>query len=268
MTFAYADDTAVIVSHKDLNKATDIMQKELNLLSEWSHDSGLVINVDKTKIMHVMPHKAQRHEINLNFIKRQCIQPTNDNITKIKNVTEIKYLGVIVDDKLLWTAHIDNLRKKLRKASYALFHLRNCSNMNILKMVYHSLAESHLRYGITAWGTSSQCKQLQRTQNRLTRLLTNDTRRKILDINNLYKLTMINTYYNTKQYLNKVDHKHVTRTVTDGKYKIPRFLNNFRKHTLPCIIPTLFNELPEELTSITYVESRKLLLKRFFMNKV
>ena len=191
----------------------------------------------------------------------------DDSTRKIQTVTEMQYLGIIVDDKLLWAQHIDNVRKKLRKTSYALFHLRNSCNMTIMKMVYYALAESYLRYGITAWGTSSHIRQLQKTQNKIIKFLGNDDRKTILSVQNLYKLTMLNIYYNSRQYLIKIDHTHKTRTITDGKYNIPRFFNNFGKYTLPCIIPSLFNELPNELINVKPVKRKKLLLKQFFVNK-
>ena len=56
-TFAYADDTAVIVSHESMDTATQIMQNELNIMTRWCHDNGLIINATKTKIMHFRPRQ-------------------------------------------------------------------------------------------------------------------------------------------------------------------------------------------------------------------
>ena len=54
-TFAYADDTAVVVSDKNICNATETMQNQLDIATKWCHDNGLIINATKTKIMHIKP---------------------------------------------------------------------------------------------------------------------------------------------------------------------------------------------------------------------
>lgn len=49
--------------------------------------------------------------------------------------------------------------------------MSNCSTYEVLKQAYLSLAESYLRHGITAWGSSTYCRLLQQSQNRLLKLL-------------------------------------------------------------------------------------------------
>ena len=114
---------------------------------------------------------------------------------EIEKVDNYKYLGIIIDSKLRWSDQIDNLQKKLRKSSCALFLLKNCSNTGTLKQVYHALVESHLRYGITAWGYSSHTKRLQKSHNRVLKLMPKTVRKKMLSIDELYKITVVNTYY-------------------------------------------------------------------------
>lgn len=174
--FAYADDTAVIVSNKKIEEAENIMQNELNIITKWSHDNGLVINAAKTKLMHIKPRHLLNHKFNLVFHNNQCIHKTNlSNIdtcnTTIENVKTYKYLGVYVDENFKWLTHVQNLRKKLKKSAYSLFHLSNCTPFTVLKQAYFSLAESYLRHGITAWGSSTYCSSLQLTQNQILKIL-------------------------------------------------------------------------------------------------
>ena len=53
--FAYADDTALIVSNYNVKIAASNMQKNVDIIGRWCHDNGLMINISKTKLMHIRP---------------------------------------------------------------------------------------------------------------------------------------------------------------------------------------------------------------------
>lgn len=156
------------------------MQRETNILTRWCHDSGLIINASKTKLMHFRPRHISEININITFHNTECLHKSyNNNIstidddcsTQIELVSTYKYLGVHLDSHFKWKLHIDSLQKKLRKSAYALYHLSNCSPYNVLKQAYFSLVESVLRHGVTAWGSATYCKKLQQTQNRVIKIL-------------------------------------------------------------------------------------------------
>lgn len=169
--YAYADDTAIIVSNECIDTATRIMQKELDVVTRWCHDSGLVINAAKTKLMHIRPRHFPQTNIKLIFHNTECLHKIKDNnntpmdtcSTYIELVSTYKYLGVHLDNHFKWKTHIDDLQKKLRKSSYALYHLSNCAPYYVLRQAYFSLVESYLRHGIAAWGNAKYCKHLQTT---------------------------------------------------------------------------------------------------------
>ena len=52
-TFAYADDTAIVVANKNINIAIQTMQNQFDTATKWCHDNGLIINASKTKLMHI-----------------------------------------------------------------------------------------------------------------------------------------------------------------------------------------------------------------------
>ena len=114
--------------------------------------------------MHVRPkHLALMQDAAIVY-KNFCPQNRTANNIIIERVEVYKYLGIFVNDKIKWNTHIDYLKSKLRSASYALRRLAYCSNAQILKIAYFSLAESYLRHGITAWGCSTYCEILQKSQ--------------------------------------------------------------------------------------------------------
>ena len=102
--------------------------------------------------------------------------------TKITFETEVRYLGVILDSKLLWNSHITFPVKKL-KTSIATIKLISVNiPKGCLKSVYHTLFESHLIYGISLWGNTSQANidKLFRLQKRCIRIIFDD-REKFLE---------------------------------------------------------------------------------------
>ena len=81
----------------------------------------------------------------------------------------VKYLGVLLDEHLKWKKQVTQVKIKLNRAIGVLSKLRNKTNCNTLKMIYHSLFGSHLHYG--AQNTKNQ-KQVEILQNRVVRKIT------------------------------------------------------------------------------------------------
>ena len=92
-TVLYADDTCVLVNGKSLNLIIETVNSELQLLTTWLESKKLSLNT--TKSYYAVFHRA-RMKLPNNSIKLQI-----DN-TNIKEVQSIKYLGVILDNKLSW----------------------------------------------------------------------------------------------------------------------------------------------------------------------
>lgn len=300
-TFAYADDTAIVVSHDDLPTAVQMMQSELDVITRWCHDNGLIINATKTKLMHIrLPH-IPKCNINIKFHDTNCLHKNNFSETRqddkcktyIELVDTYKYLGVIVDQNLNWKQHIIFLNKKLRKTSYVLYHLNNCAPLTVTKQAYFSLAESYLRHGITAFGSATHCKILQQTQNRLIKTLmknktTNSTQNisnnehsqtnnnidikiksfckqhNILNVKNIYKSIIINEFHD-ENFLEPLDHRYNTRRRSEGRYKVPRFTNKHGKNTLDVQLPSAINSMPVNLLNNENKFKRKILVKKYLV---
>ena len=95
------------------------------------------------------------------------------NRQNIHRTAEAKYLGVYLDEKLKWDAHIQHLFKKLSQYRGLFCHLRQNITQKYLFLLYHSLVYPHLRYGNLTWGSTnnSVLHFLQVLQNRLVRII-------------------------------------------------------------------------------------------------
>ena len=69
----------------------------------------------------------------------------------------VKYLGIMIDSKLNWKAHIDDISLKLIRANRVLYKVRDFVNAGILKAVDHALFESHFHYACIIWGAEYIC---------------------------------------------------------------------------------------------------------------
>ena len=64
----------------------------------------------------------------------------------------MKYLGLMLDESLIWLSHINMLKTKLRRANGLLVKLRHYTSSKLLTTIYNALFESHMRYGCQIWG--------------------------------------------------------------------------------------------------------------------
>ena len=76
------------------------------------------------------------------------------NNSLITEVTESKFLGVIVDNKLRWDSHIKYIADKISKSSSIMRYLRYSFPTNILKILYMSLVLPYLSYCNIVWGSA------------------------------------------------------------------------------------------------------------------
>ena len=66
------------------------------------------------------------------------------------------YLGIMIDNKMNWTQHINYLNAKLCKRSWAILKLKKCVNIHTSKTICYSLIYSHLKYSITSRGKATK----------------------------------------------------------------------------------------------------------------
>jgi len=87
--------------------------------------------------------------------------------------TSLKYLDVILDDKLNWKPQIEKLVTQLSKSYGMLFKLKHYTNISVLKSVYFALFYSYLTYSILDWGRANKTNLLPliRLQNKTVRTL-------------------------------------------------------------------------------------------------
>ena len=124
----FADDTNLLYtssSLKDINKKINF---DLSNLVQWLRANKIVLNVNKTDILILRSPRKQ-------ITKKMNFLLTGQ---KVRQKTYTKYLGVLLDEHLLFKEHINILKQKLNEANDILVKLRHHLPSDILKTVYYS----------------------------------------------------------------------------------------------------------------------------------
>jgi len=69
----------------------------------------------------------------------------------LMQTNESKYLGVFIDARLNWKAHILHLTPSVAQSVGVLYKIRHFLSKNLLKILYNALIKSKLSYAITLW---------------------------------------------------------------------------------------------------------------------
>ena len=158
----FADDACLTLHDKSPDNLEQAVNNELLKISNWININKLTINYKKTNYIIFT---------RLKYTKNFNIQMQNN---KIEKVSEIKYLGVYLDEKIDWNYQIKTVEAKIARASYILSKIRYYVNLNTLKTLYYALVYPFINYCVTAWGgvSNSKLDSIIKLQKRTVRILT------------------------------------------------------------------------------------------------
>ena len=143
----FADDTNLLYSNKNVKRLENVVNKELKNLHEWLTANKLTININKSNFVIFCPC---RKKINFAINIKMFDNDENKYVTLDCN-SYVKYLGVVIDQKLSWKPHINIIFDKISKTFGRLAKLRHYVQLNILLTLYKSLIQPCLLYGLCAW---------------------------------------------------------------------------------------------------------------------
>ena len=112
----FADDTNITLTAKTLTELKLALTPELSNLNCWLRANRLSLNVAKTELMII----GSRQRLNT-----QCDEvDIRIDGEIIKRVDRTKSLGLTIDDRLSWSNHVDEIRRKVSSAIGALKRIR------------------------------------------------------------------------------------------------------------------------------------------------
>ena len=229
----FADDAALVALLQGSNE--DGYRSEIQNLSHWCQDNYLQINVKKTK------------EIIIDFRNRESsVKPVYVNDTAVEIVSEYKYLGTIIDDKLNWNINTENVYKKCQQRLHFLRKLRSFGvDVKLLKLFYTSFVQSVWSFGMQCWYNS----------------LSLQNKNKIIKIVNISS-KIVGTILDHPDYVNeKKSLSHAQKIICDSthilcneytllpsgrRYKVPCFKSNRSKKSFIPYTISLLNDVDKK----------------------
>ncbi|KAL1448087.1 hypothetical protein WDU94_015636 [Cyamophila willieti] len=265
--FCYADDTVVCYTSDTWEETHNTATTDLTNLGNWYSSMSLKINFDKTNYMTFAIDKRGLPPTST----LQLTLAPNDIIT-LERLTKTRYLGILIDQHLKWTDHVNQLKSKLRHLMYVFSNLKCVCSKALLREIYFAMVQSLTQYCIVAWGGaySNLMTPLTRTLNILLRIILDKDRYFhsdelyiIFDVPTIQDIYIFKTctfsikkqnmwtpgqtHYNTRQ-LGQMITKTIHRSLTQ------RHFSYVGSKVFNCIPEEIWQ--PIEMTSVTCIRNR------------
>ena len=124
--------------------------------------TNFILNYNKINFMLLNDQKHNPISFKV-ILNKQSIFPKDD----------LKYLGVLFDNKPSWKPHVKRVKTQLTRAPGVLSKLKHYTTPPVLKVVYNSLIHPYLNYSILNWGRASNAtiQSLIKLQNKVLKLI-------------------------------------------------------------------------------------------------
>ena len=142
-TSLFADDTNISFSHCNYVSLVDKINIGLESITDWTLANRLTINVSKTE---AMLFSNRNYESNNAFVSLNSIP--------IVPSSSCKFLGIIIDNKLTFSGHIDCILGRIVRNSKIFFSIKSYLPLRSRLNFYNSLIYPHLSYCIIIWGST------------------------------------------------------------------------------------------------------------------
>ncbi len=241
---------------------------------EWIKSNRLLLNFDKS---HFMILSSSRKVYDPNKLS------LNVDGNEIKQVTQCKFLGVVVDNNFTWKPHIQYITNKVSKGIGILNRSKQFLFSESLLTLYNSLLKPHFTYCLISWGntTKSNLNVLYLLQKKIVRILTGSDYRahseplfvklKIMNIFQLHHYftsvfvfkCLSNMYFeywdnffhysNSPRFPNDLQTKYFKKKLSQSSIRFsgPQIWNNFStKVKMSTTLPILKRNLRHEILSL------------------
>lgn len=259
----YADDTNLLIKNKLFPELINSCREVVDMLQAWFARNKLLVNREKTDTV-------------LFKVRNEENMPTKISVGdwEMPLSTCTKFLGLLIDDTLSWSEHIESLCGRLSAVCYSVLILSRYLDFDTLKVVYYANFQSILKYGIIFWGSSSHFNRVFVIQKRILRIMTRkkyrescrDTFRQnnILTAYGVYIYEVLLFTYKNRENLVDLTYRHDYET-RNINYMYPKHrLSNFEKSLLYTGIK-MYNRLPNHVKGCGNLHTFKKSVFRFLI---
>ncbi|GBM84871.1 putative RNA-directed DNA polymerase from transposon BS [Araneus ventricosus] len=225
MNCFFADDTAILAQGSTINYVIHTLQKGLNNIEKWCKLWRVAINTDKTHAVMFRKGTSRKELKTLSFF--------DEDLTWDK---EVKYLGLILDDKLTFRSHLKyNTEKFWAKVHLLIPLIGRISPLTLENklLLFKQVLRPILMYAAQIWGLAafSNRKKAQILQNKILRIIVNapwyvrnsviHNDLKIQTIDEFIKELSRNFFQKLVNHTNPTVLDQLNYTHNNGKYAFP-----------------------------------------------
>ena len=265
----YADDSCLIVTHKDVNYIEKTLNTNLSSLCDWLVDNKLSIHLGKTEsILFGTRNKlAKVNQLNIHY---------GDHVIEQKQ--SVTYLGVTLDNILSGKSMVEGILCKINSKLRFLYRKQKFLSKDIRRLLCNSLIQPHYDFACCSWYpllTQNLKKRLQISQNKCIRFCLNLKNRerideaKFIEINWLpvkerYEQCMCTLIYkffnkNVPEYINDIFRVNIGKynTRNPNMLKRPFYKTSNGQKAISYIGPKLWDGMPNHLKGKISISSFK-----------
>ena len=283
LAWLFADDTALGLSAKSFTELETKLNIEVQKVHDWLLSNGLSVHYkDKTQFMLIKGSQ---------LCMRKLGDPNEFRVSMgnhaIERTDHYKYLGIIFDDKLNWKLQIDKLCSKLSPICGVISKVRHYLDRKSLMLIYNSLFDSHLRYGILAWGTAkeSEIARIRTLQNRAVRFISfSEFGTRLKEMYSLLEVVPLDDqlFIQRAVFMHNLEYKnlpyalssycthaqHVTRYTSNRNFILPPAKTLRGQTSIKFAGPKVWSQIPNDLKAIAFRKPFSKQLKASIMKKL
>ena len=162
---AFEEDLMILAIRSDsIRAAENISNIEMSKITEWSKNNKINFNEEKSKVMLISRRKRKENkEINIYL-----------NNKPLQQVTTMKYLGIIIDNKFKFSDHIRYTAEKSGKLIHSLSKSAKLTwglNHEALQTIYKGAVLPLLLYGAPVWAEAMKFEYNRLKYTRVQKLM-------------------------------------------------------------------------------------------------
>jgi hypothetical protein len=279
----FADDTNICIAKDNLSDLFSTSNIVCNEISKWFVCNRLSVNSSKSAYMLFYPSKYDDE-----YIVDQNLELLFDG-QKLSRMNCVKFLGLLIDDKLTFRNHINHVTGKINSANSMLYKRRDLIPLSCRRNLYFALINSHIQYGVELYGNASitALKPLNTAVNKVLRTLQNQNRYcdvkqlylnyNVLPINLLFKISVAKMIFKSLNYQGTVSNStremfanyvpnryYLTRLSRTNYLYAPSNRTFFSSYAFSNIID--WNNIPEFIKHATSMHSFIIRYKRHLLD--
>ena len=139
----YADDRSIDRAFRTCQQLKEELLPAFTKVCKWLKINKLSLDTVKTEFM--LTGTSQRLS-QLDQNPESTPYAIVIDQKEVRRVKLVKYLGMIVDDKLTWNQHVDYISSKITRNIGILKRVRHFIPKESLLLLYHTLIEPYFKY--------------------------------------------------------------------------------------------------------------------------